>query len=148
MIDATSSRGPQPIRSIHTIQVIAAPQEGHFDHGVYRTGSVIVPDSSPYAFLSQPLTTTEGRSCNRQLGAIGEASSDSFEEEQVVTPLTGGIGKRKIKEEAPEDEVEKRREERAEAVAAGRRKKYAYNTGMVSQNSAGRTMLIIILGRR
>ena len=138
-ITATSSRSPRNTQSTQTVQVIsndALPRKDQFGD------SPVVPGYLTHAFLSRP-SAKEGKFANRQqLGTIGEASSDSFEEEQVVTPSNEGTGKRKNKDEEVDDEVEKRRAERAQAVALGWRKKYAYNAGMVSQSSAPKTMLI------
>jgi len=135
---APSSLPPDSTQHLPTSQMLSDQTPTKRDRAgraVSRLSSVIIPGSSPSGSKVQPVPQAEPFDL-RQLCRISEISSDSIEEEQVVTPSAEVIGKRKFEEQGQAD---KEREERAKIVAAGWKNKYAFKADIVRRADHSRT---------
>lgn len=125
LIDPSS----QPVRlnptpNIASSQMVSETpvKKDRFNRTLTRLSGVLIPSSSP-GFSNSAVASQQ------PFSHIGQSSSDSIEEDEVVTPFPEVPVKRKSPDGI--DDAEMRREEKARVVAAGWKEKYAFKTDLV-----------------
>ncbi|WWD15652.1 hypothetical protein CI109_100074 [Kwoniella shandongensis] len=131
---ASSSQILDRTQSIRSSQIITQTPKSGGGRLMSKLTSVLVPGSSPMNSFVLPNTFTDAKpNVTRRLAQ--NSSSDTIEEDEVVTPsIESGVRKkRKRVKEAVEveeeiDEQQREREERARIVSEGWRAKYAFGS--------------------
>ena len=120
-------------QTIPTSQVLVGQtpaRKERAERDMSRLTSVLVPGSSPQGTsLGADVQAARPLDLRRACGITGP-SSDSMDDEEVVTPSAEALGKRRMEEN--DDEGDRRRKERAKVVAAGWKAMYTFNADMVS----------------